>query len=210
MEGLRTKTTSEDGSKISIKFPNAKIIYWETTKKTPDEVTLTLGFPDGEHYNYVVPTVKFLSYTIKELEEQKLAILLPFYVLKLRNKAVSAKTSKRRSELVKEIKPMIEELVAAADRAGQTGLMNETDKRIVLDHMQRMYKELFAQYNEFKEADVMLQDRILTYAEEAEEKAKFKAAQKMLARGMTLPEIAEILELPIEKLHFKPEFPVTL
>ena len=39
-EALRTKTLSEGGSKISIKFPNAKIIYWETTKKTPDEVTL--------------------------------------------------------------------------------------------------------------------------------------------------------------------------
>jgi hypothetical protein len=40
------------GSAISIKFPNARIIYWETTKKTPDEVTLTLSFPDGEYYHY--------------------------------------------------------------------------------------------------------------------------------------------------------------
>jgi hypothetical protein len=152
MEGLRTKTTSENGSKISIKFPNARIIYWETTKKAPDEVTLTLGFPDGEHYNYVVRTVKFLDHTIKDLEAQKLVILLPFYVLKLRKRAVNARTSKRRMELAKEIKPILEELMAAADRAEQTGLMSGSDKRIVLEHMERLYKELFAQYDEYKEA----------------------------------------------------------
>jgi hypothetical protein len=213
MEGLRTKTTLEDGSKISIKFPDARIIYWETTKKTPDEVTLTLGFPNGEHYNYVVRAVKFLNHTIGELEAQKLAILLPFYVLKLRKRTVCARTPKRRAELAREMKPLLEELMAAADRAERTGLMNEADKRIVLDHMNRLYKELFAQYDEFKEADVTLQDRILTYAEEAAEKAakkaklegvaegKFEVARKMLARGMALPEIAEIVELPIDKIQ---------
>ncbi|GHV37155.1 hypothetical protein FACS1894187_13180 [Synergistales bacterium] len=83
----------------------------------------------------------------------------------------------------------------------------------MLEHMERLYRELFAQYAEFKEGDVMLQDRILTYSEEAElkgikkgikkgkaEKA-FDMARKLLARGMTLLEVAEIAELPIDKLQ---------
>ncbi|GHV37845.1 hypothetical protein FACS1894187_15690 [Synergistales bacterium] len=65
--------------------------------------------------------------------------------------------------------------------------------------------------------DVMLQDRILTYSEEAAKKAAkeaelkgiekgiekkaFDVARKMLARGMTLLEVAEIAELPIDKLQ---------
>ncbi|GHS94722.1 hypothetical protein AGMMS50276_08070 [Synergistales bacterium] len=63
-EALRTKTLSEDGSKISIKFPNARIIYWETTKKTPDEVTLSLEFSESEHYDYKVKSFKFLEHDI--------------------------------------------------------------------------------------------------------------------------------------------------
>ncbi|GHV33162.1 hypothetical protein FACS1894187_00720 [Synergistales bacterium] len=67
----------------------------------------------------------------------------------------------------------------------------------------------------------MLQDRILTYSEEAElkgiEKGKaegkaegraegkaekaFDMARKLLSRGMTLLEVAEIAELPIDKLQ---------
>ncbi|GHT00396.1 hypothetical protein AGMMS50276_26070 [Synergistales bacterium] len=156
---------------------------------------------------------KFLEHDIKELEERKLAILLPFYVLKLRKQTVSDKTSKRRAELAIEMKTIVDELVEMADRAEASGLVSEADKRIVLDHMERLYRELFAQYTEFKEGDVMLQDKILTYSEEAElrgikkgkaegkaEKA-FDVARKLLARGMTLLEVAEIAELPIDKLQ---------
>jgi predicted transposase/invertase (TIGR01784 family) len=139
----------------------------------------------------------------------KLAILLPFYVLKLRKQAVSARTPKRRAELAAEMKSMLGGLMAAVDSAEQTGLMSKTDKRIVLEHMERLYRELFAQYDEFKEGDVMLQDVLLTYSEEAELKGiekgkaegKFEVARKMLARGMALPDVAEIAELPIDKIQ---------
>ena len=82
LEGLKRKTIEDD--LITIPFPAAKIIYWETTPKTPDTVTLRLQFPDGNHYDYGVDTFKFLDHSIQELEEKKMSILLPFYVLKLR------------------------------------------------------------------------------------------------------------------------------
>jgi hypothetical protein len=171
-----------------------------------------------------VKTFKFLDHSVDELEKNNLAILLPFYVLKLRKRTVLARTSKRRAELAGEMKSILDELVAAADRAERAGLMSEADKRILLEHMDRLHRELFAQYTEFKEADVMLQDRILTYSEEAAQKAARKAtreatkkatrkaakkakeaarkmAKKMLERGMALSEVAEIVELPVDELQ---------
>ncbi|MDR3076337.1 MAG: hypothetical protein LBU26_03460, partial [Synergistaceae bacterium] len=136
-EGLRTKEASEDG-KISIKFPGARVIYWETTAETPDEAVLSLEFPDGGHYNYRVRVFKFLEHGIGELEAQKLTILLPFYVLKLRKMTVRAKSSARRAELAAEMKSILGELVEAVERGGQTGLMDESDKRTVLEHMERL------------------------------------------------------------------------
>jgi hypothetical protein len=245
-EGLRTKSAGEGDNVIEVRFPQARIIYWETTGKTPDEVTLRLRFSDGKHHDYNVRTFKFLDHDISELEKQKLAILLPFYVLKLRKRVVSAKTSKRRAELAGEMKSIFDELVAAVDRNAEAGLMSESDKRIVLEHMERLHKELYSPYRELKEVDTMLQERILTYSEEAAakatkaaeeaaakaaekaaakaakatekaaakaakatekaavkaaEKAKFEVAQKMLTRGMALPDIAEIAGLPMDKLQ---------
>jgi hypothetical protein len=216
-EALRTKTVSDDGQVISVKFPDARIIYWETTERTPDEVTLSIKFPGDFKYDYVVKTFKILDYGIKELEEKKLAILLPFCVLKLRKRVVSAKSSKRRAELSAEMKTILDELVAAIKRAEKNGLMSEEDSRIVLEYTERLYKALYQQYEEFKEADVTLRDIILTYSEEAElrgiekgvekgiekgiEKKALEVARKMLARGAALADIADIAGLPIDKIQ---------
>ncbi|MDR3353825.1 MAG: hypothetical protein LBO21_02155 [Synergistaceae bacterium] len=194
-EGLRARTPSEDG-RITIRFPNARIIYWEITNEVPDEVMLSLEFPDGGRYDYKVKAFKFLKYSVKELEERKMAILLPFYVLKLRKRTVKAKTPDERSKLAGEMRPILENLVTTVESCTASGLMNESDKRIVLEHMERLYRELFGQYEEFTEVDTMLRDRVLTYSEEAElkgrqegrQEGKYEMAKNLLANGVP-PEI---------------------
>jgi hypothetical protein len=201
-EGLRTKTVSNDGENISIRFPKARIIYWETTGKTPDKVTLSLEFPEDGRYDYTVRSFKFLDYGIRELESRKMTILLPFYVLKLRKKVVRAKSAQRRQELSTEMKSILDELVATVERGEKAGLMSEPDMRIVLDHMEQIYRELFGQYEEYKEADVMLQERLLTYEEKAElrgiEKGIEKVARKLLTNGVSPEIIAKSCELPLD------------
>jgi predicted transposase/invertase (TIGR01784 family) len=209
-EGLRTQSMAEEDNVITIRFPKARILYWETSGKAPNEATLRLIFPDETRYDYKVKTFKFLDHDISELEKQKMAILLPFYVLKLRQRVVSAKTSAQRSVLSAEMKTIFDELVTAIDRSAEAGLMNESDKRIVLEHMERMYRELYSQYKEFTEVDTMLKDRLLTYSEEAELKGRKegikegikegveKVARSLLSRGVPPDIIAESAELPLD------------
>jgi hypothetical protein len=212
-EGLRTRTVLDGGERITLKFPNARILYWETTKKTPDEVVLALEFPDGGHYDYKVKTLKFLKYDIEELEKRKLALLLPFYVLKLRKKVVSSKTSSARAKLAQEMKRLLDELVAAIVRAAETGLLSEADSRSVVEYTEKLYVALYKEYDEFKEADAMLQNTILTYSEEAErrgikegikegiEKGKAEMARNLLMRGVAPDLIAESAGLPLDKIR---------
>jgi hypothetical protein len=183
-EGLRTKTVLDGGKRITLKLPEARIIYWETTKHTPDEVVLVLEFPDGGSYEYKVKALKFLSHEIHELEEKKLAILLPFYVLKLRRQVASAKKPETRVKLAKEMSVLLDDLVAAVERAAYARLMTETDKRSVLEYLERLYRELYKGYKELREADVMLQDTILTYSEEAELRGLRKGRREGIAKGI--------------------------
>jgi hypothetical protein len=149
-EGLRTQSIAEDNVR-TIRFPQARVIYWETSGNTPNETTLRLIFPDETRYDYKVKSFKFLDHYINELAKQKMAILLPFYLLKLRKRVVSAKTSVQRTALSAEMKTIFDELVAAVDRSAEAGLMSESDKRIVLEHMERLYRELYSQYPELTE-----------------------------------------------------------
>jgi predicted transposase/invertase (TIGR01784 family) len=76
------------------------------------------------------------------------------------------------------------------------------------------------QYTEFKETNIMLQDRILTYSEEAEKrgiekgekraekrerekamKEKLQAARKMKAAGITPEQIREFINLSAEEIR---------
>jgi hypothetical protein len=182
-EGLRTKSAEEENV-ITVRFPKARILYWETSGKTPDEVTLRLIFPDETHYDYKVKAFKFLDHDISELEKQKMAILLPFYVLKLRKRVVSAKTSQQRAELSGEMRAILDGLVEAVDRSAEAGLMSESDKRIVLEHMERLYRELYNPYEELTEVDTMLKDRLLTYSEEAELRGREKGIKEGIREGI--------------------------
>jgi hypothetical protein len=207
-EGLRTKEADEQRN-LRIRFPEAKIIYWEASRKAPDTVTLKLEFPDGGSYDYTVPTFKFLDYDIGELEARKLTILLPFYVLKLRRQVRRTKRPERRAELAAEMRQLMDELVAAVDRGEESGLMREQDMREVLELMERLYKELYQGYGEFKEVDVMLQDRLLTYSEEAElrgrqegrQEGKEDMARNLLLNGVSPDIIAKSSGLPLTRIR---------
>jgi hypothetical protein len=219
-EGLRARKVSgedKNAERITVKFPEARIIYWETTSRTPDEAILSLEFPDGGHYDYSVRTLKFLDLEISELEGLKLAILLPFYVLKLRKRVVRAKGAEERAKLGREAKGILDELVAVAERARAAGSIGENDWLSILEHMERIYSELYGCYDEFKEADAVLQEKILTYTEEAKligiqegmkrgmergmEAKAIDVARNLLLNGVLPDVIARSTGLPMEKIR---------
>ncbi|GHU51182.1 hypothetical protein FACS1894200_11130 [Spirochaetia bacterium] len=69
-------------SEIQLNMPFALILYWETTRKTPDKVTLKLKFEDGSLHNYEVSTLKMFDQSMEMLEQRKMMLLLLFCLLK--------------------------------------------------------------------------------------------------------------------------------
>ena len=168
--GLQSKTVS--GNVITVKFPRSIVMYWETTKNTPDVVTLRLEFPDGETYDYQVKSFKFLDYTMKELEEKNMVILLPFYLLKLRKrvkralKLPAARSKARLRKLAAELHEIEEELMAVLERSREAGVISESDSLEILEHSEQMYEELYSSYEEFMEEEAMLLKRLETHGKE--------------------------------------------
>jgi hypothetical protein len=207
-EGLKTKQTR--GGIITVQFPQARVIYWETSRKTPDRLQLNLIFPDGTGHRYEVPAFKFLDYSVQELEARNMGILLPFYVLKLRKRVKAAKTGEERRCLSGEMKALMAELAETAERCTKAGLMEEGDVLSVLEHLDHLYQKLYKGYTEFREADEMLQEqfkykwqeiqeRALEQGRaEAQERALEQARKKILdlvRQGYTADQIEEMVTL---------------
>ncbi|GHU48948.1 hypothetical protein FACS1894200_06890 [Spirochaetia bacterium] len=172
-DALKRKKADEDGG-IRITFPVAKVLYWEPTGSTSDKTTLHLKFPSGNTEDYEVESFKYLNYSIAQLEERKMSLLLPFYVLKLRERVKQAKTSEERQRLSQELKGIALELETIIEQSEKEGILTPDDRRLMQDFMARLTDYLYNKYREFREVRKMMQDTLLTYAEEAALKERKK------------------------------------
>ena len=64
-----------------LKFPKSCIIYLRTMENTLSEECLEIEFSNGQVVVYQVPVLKLKAYTIDEIFEKNLLILLSYYIM---------------------------------------------------------------------------------------------------------------------------------
>jgi hypothetical protein len=189
-----TKTISEDKSVITLRMPEARIIYLEPTASTPDIVTLRLIFPDESIHDYPVKTFKLLDHSLDELERQDMTLLVPLYSLKYR-KALKASQpgSEKRKALAADARELGLNMEQAVTRSKERGILTNTDAIATLRHIIKMYNELYQQYPEFEEVRMELEERLKSHAAEdvaaaeARGEARFiNEIQRLHQQGMSL------------------------
>ena len=74
-DSIRHQYTNE------LHFPRSCIIYLRSTTNTLKEETLQITFSDGQKITYKVPVLKLKNYSIDEIFEKNLLILLPYYII---------------------------------------------------------------------------------------------------------------------------------
>lgn len=62
-------------------FPRSCIIYLRSTVSTLEKESLQIYFSDGQKITYQVPVLKLKNYSIDEIFEKNLLILLPYYII---------------------------------------------------------------------------------------------------------------------------------
>ncbi|MCL2206872.1 MAG: hypothetical protein FWB90_02115 [Fibromonadales bacterium] len=152
---LENKVVSEDGTRLQIDMPAPAVIYWETSK-TKDFLTIEIRFPGDKSVVYQVPAFKVLEHSVSELGH--LALLLPFYLLKVRAelKKSEADSAKRR-ELAKRLAGYVSEIAEALHMSQENSYITEKDAAMLKERMAKMHSELYGGYKEFTEVDMTLE-----------------------------------------------------
>ncbi|GHV19647.1 hypothetical protein FACS189494_01830 [Spirochaetia bacterium] len=194
--GLLKKT--HDGDIRTIEFPGARIIYFESSGKTPKQQILRLKFPDKTWYDYKVDTFNLLDHSVSELEKQGLAILLPFYVLKMRRQVQKAKTDGELKKLSDQLKALLDELLGAVGNLNKRGQIDGKDVEGIIFGMERLYKELFSQYKELAEGDIMLEEKLDYYSDKFEIAKAKEIAKSLLSANMPAEDVAKHTGLPLK------------
>jgi len=179
---LAGKTISGNGSYMEITMPSPALIYFEESK-TENIVSIRIKFPSGESVLYKAPAFKILNHSISDLEG--LALLLPFYSLKIRKELKKAGTdSEKRKKLSKELEGYMVEIVKSLEGSKRNSYINDEDLALLLEKLDVMNSELYGKYEEFAEVNMNLKKWATSGVRKAVDKAVIKAEKRGEMRGV--------------------------
>ena len=153
----------------SLEFPQPCILYLDEGKKDfiPDEYMLTLKFKGQGEFIYKVPVVKLQNISLRELNEKKLIILLPFLLLKLRKKVQKLRTKENMEELQSLV---MNDIIQTIRQNEETGNISRTDALDLIDLTMKLYMKIYSKYEELEDFTMRLYDQSMELASDKYEK----------------------------------------
>ena len=111
-----------------IRFPYAGVLYLRHTANTPDVLETEVIFPDNQTITYSIPVVKAKQYTIDDLFNKGLLLLLPFYIMRYENILQSLETNPQQAAV------LLQDLHRITDKL-ETALADDEHVAIFIDLM---------------------------------------------------------------------------
>ena len=201
-EGMVTKET------LTVTFPNTAVLYLRTYQKTPDKMKYVI-VPPGGTVQYDVPIMKVQTYSLDDIFEKNLLMLLPFYIFSHEKNFDVYNTDEQKLE---ELKGEYQVILDRLQKLEQQEAIGAFDKRTIIELSGDVIKEIAQKYENVRKGvgDMMSGALIETEArnilqqgiQQGISEAKEKMAVKLLKRGkLTVEEIAEDTGLSVEEIE---------
>ena len=189
---------------MTVTFPNTAVLYLRTYKKTPDKMKYVIITPGGT-VQYDIPIMKVQKYSLDDIFEKRLLMLIPFYIFSHENSFPEYNSNEQKlAELKAEYQIILERL----DKLEQQGVIGAFDRRTIIELSSDVIKEIAQKYENVQKGvgDMMGGALIETEARkilnQGIDLTKKKTAIKLLKMGkLTIEEIAECSELSVTEVE---------
>ena len=189
---------------LTVTFPNTAVLYLRTYKKTPDKMKYVLVTPGGT-VQYDVPIMKVQTYSLDDIFEKGLLMLIPFYIFSHEKDLPEYNSNE---EKLAELKAEYQKILERLDKLEQQGVIGAFDKRTIIDLSGDVIHEIARKYKNVQKGvgDMMRGKLIETSARrlknEAVNETERNIALRMLKRGkLTIEEIAEYSGLSVAEVE---------
>jgi hypothetical protein len=156
-----------------LQFPQPRII--QIKGSAPALETVRLLFADESEHDFTVPTFNLPEYTLKELEEKDLLLLLPIYASKYEEVVREAQSTGEWKEAAAIMDTLLEGIYGVIDRAKGSGKITKDDARGLLNSLRYFYEGLYGQYKELAKGVKTMDGKIKFYSDILVEEAVKKA-----------------------------------
>ncbi len=189
---------------LTVTFPNTAVLYLRTYKKTPDKMKYVIVTPGGM-VQYDIPIMKMQKYSLKDIFEKRLLMLLPFYIFSHENSFPEYNSNGRKLE---ELKAEYQVILERLDELEQQEVIGAFDKRTIIELSDDVIKEIAQKYKNVQKGigDMMSGALIETSARKILNQGigqnQRETALRLLKRGkQTVEEIAEDTGLSVEDVE---------
>lgn len=189
---------------LTVTFPNTAVLYLRAYKKTPDKMKYIIITPGGT-VQYNVPIMKVQSYSLDDIFEKGLLMLIPFYIFSHEKSFPEYNSNAQKLE---ELKAEYQKILEKLNQLEQQEVIGAFDKRTIIELSGDVIKEIAQKYQNVQKGvgDIMGGALIETEARRILNKGisetKKETALRMLKRGkMTVEEIAEDTGLSVAEVE---------
>lgn len=184
------------------------MLYLRTRKKTPDKMKYVIVTPGGT-VQYDIPIMKVQSYSLDDIFEKRLLMLIPFYIFSHEDSFPDYNSSRQRLE---NLKSEYREILNRLNGLEEQGIIGAFDKRTIIELSSDVIKEITQKYENVKkgvgdimggalietEARIILNQGISQGKMLGMDEANKKTADRMLKSGkFTIEEVAEYCGLSV-------------
>ncbi len=154
---------------VQLTFPKQIVIYLDSSSHIPDRYLITLIVEDGKEFSYYVPTIKFQDEDMSEIIRKHMIILLPFKLLKIRDRFKREYDSytkngdgEKLQEVIKELRDIYEhDILRTIEASFKNGEISHQDMIVLIKLTIRLFDHLYSKYSNVEEVDNMLYDQSL-------------------------------------------------
>lgn len=104
---------------LYVKFPDSAVIYLRSNSNTPDELKICVCIGQKELF-YEIPILKVKNYTLEEIFEKELWMLIPFYIFRYEKEFRIINGDEKR---LRSLRMEYENVAARLDQECQSGRM---------------------------------------------------------------------------------------
>lgn len=188
-------------TKSSFVFNYPKILILEGNNIAPDECIINSVFGENEALSFEIkaPTIKFFNMSIDEINKNRMVILLPFYLLKLR-KEISKNKSLENALLLKDL--INNGLIKSIIDCEKSGCITIEDRVILIKLIKRIYDELYGDIDIFADQRVIEElDRELVFEFDKIKAEKENGIKQMLIDNIPIEKIKLYLHVTDEEIE---------
>ena len=179
-----------NGNVLTVTLPHSAVLFLRHLASTPDTLKIRIVTPGGT-VEYNIQVIKSQEYTLEEIFEKNLLLLIPFYIFSHETRFAEYERDKAKLKALQleyeQIKNKLEDLL-------NQGVISEYTKCTIIDMSNKVLEHIAVKYNSVREGvKSVMGGKILEYEaktikregmEEGMEKGMEKGMEEGMEKGM--------------------------